>query len=410
MSVSDQIAGGTEQRDVGVPTAAVAEVPPSQPSSEASQAAEPAGSKEKPKRRGFTLVLVSALLAVILGLGVAIFVITKLSGSADRADIASLQQQIRTLNTDNSDIASLKTQLEKLQSQGAGNSGVSARLSSVEQSLGALSSTVSALQQSTGSTAGAAVNSQAALDDIKNQIAQLGARVETLEKSVNNANAALADRVSALEQKIPANLADQLSGAATKTSVDSLENRVAMLEASTTALDAKRAAAAIALANLVRAAQSGNAFPDEFAAVRLLDLDPKVLAPIAPYADKGVAPASEITARFDSAARDALRASRGAVKDWWGRFWANLSSLFLVRRMGPMAGTSDEAILARAGDDVHAGNFAAALDELSALSAPAAKEMTPWTADAKARVDLDRLVNNATAELLANLAQVPAHR
>ncbi|HXZ67367.1 MAG TPA: hypothetical protein VEH07_02135, partial [Alphaproteobacteria bacterium] len=83
--------------------------------------------------------------------------------------------------------------------------------------------------------------------------------------------------------------------------------------------------------------------------------------------------------------------------------------LFLIRRTGPMTGSSDEAILSRAGDDVHAGNLPAALAELAHLSPPAAKVMAGWRADAQARVELDRLIDNATTVLIANLAKAPAH-
>lgn len=407
MSVSETVSD-TEKTE---PTAA-ALPPPEAKWSEAAESAAPPLHEKKPARRGFVPILVTALVAVILGLGVALFVIIKFGGGSDKADIAKLQQQISALQGNGSDLAALNARLQALEKQGpAGlpDSGLATRLASVEQSLSTLGTNVASLQQGGSATEAGVSASPQALDDIKNQLTQLMARIDALEKSVSGTNAALADRVSALEQKIPANLADQLSGAATKTQVDGLAGRIATLEASTTALDAKRAAAAIALANLARAAGSGSKFSDELSAVRLLDVDQSTLTPITPYAERGVAPAGEIIADFDGAARDALRAARGAAKDWWSRFWANLSSLFLVRRTGPMAGTSDEAILSRAGDDVHAGNLQAALNEIDRLSAPAAKVMAPWQANATARVELDRLVSNATAVLIANLAKAPAH-
>lgn len=409
MSVSEPVSGTMKQTEpaASAPVPGAAALPPPEtptPSAEAKP------HKANPAPSGLMRGVVTALIAIILGLGVALFVILKFGSGTDKTDIARLQQEIGELRS-GPDLSALTARIQALEKQSpssASDSATATRLASVEQSLSTLGTSVSALQQS--GAPGTAGPSQAALDDVKAQLAQLSGRIDALEKSVSSANAALGDRVSALEQKIPANLADQLSGAATKTAVDSLQARIATLEASTTALDAKRAAAAIALANLARAAQSGGRFGDELAAVRLLDIDPDLLAPISPFAEKGVAPASEIEARFDGAARDALRAARGAAKDWWSRFWANLTSLFLVRRTGPMPGASDEAILSRAGDDVHAGNLAGALSELSHLSAPAAGVMASWQADAKARVDLDRLVSNATGALIADLSPVPAHR
>ncbi len=428
MSVSEQVGDGTEKpAETAEPAASesspagAALSPPEAKWSEATKSTAPPLHEQKPARRRFVPILVTALIAVILGLGVALFVILKFGGGTDRADIAKMQQEIGDLQSNSSDVSALNARLQALEKQGAaapGDSALASRLASVEQSLGTLSTDVSTLQQSGASTgeAGTATGaaqsgvSQAALDEVKNQLAQLTARIDALEKSLKDANTALSDRVSALEQKIPANLADQLAGVASKGQVDGLAARIATLEASTTALDAKRAAAAIALANLARAAGSGSKFTDELAAVRLLDVDQETLKPITPYAEKGVAPMSEIVARFDGVARAALSASRAAAKDGWSRFWASLSDLFAIRRIGPMAGNSDEAILARAGDDVHAGNLQAALGEIAHLSAPAAKVMAPWQADAKARAQLDRLVNNATAVLIANLASVPAQR
>ncbi|MFZ1989042.1 MAG: hypothetical protein WAW96_04650 [Alphaproteobacteria bacterium] len=416
MTVSDttEITGAAKELPAATPAPQSADLPPPEvrwsEGAKAEAAAPAPPHKDQPARRGFAQATMIALLALLLGAAVAALVIEKLRGGGS-SDVAQLQSQIEDLRSQSVGLTALNSRLQALEKAGpAGTSdaGLAARLAAVEQSLSTLNASVTGLQSGPpgSGTSGA---SQQTLSDIKNPLAQLTSRIDTLEKSLASANTSLGERVSVVEQKIPANLSDQLSAAATKTAVDALDKRIVSLEASTTALDAKRAAAAIALANLARAAQSGSKFTDELAAVRLLDVDQSTLTPIEAFADKGVKPVSDIIAAFDPSARAALRASRGEAKDWWSRFWANLAGLFLVRRTGPMSGSSDEAILSRAGDDVHAGNLQAALSEVASLSAPAAKVMAGWREDAQARVDLDKLVNNATMVLIGNLAKAPAH-
>ena len=341
-------------------------------------------------------------------------------------DLTALQKEIADLRAQAapSDLSALDARVAALEkSQGAAGGASSGdvaaltnRMTAAEQALSQINTTVAQIQQRPALGLPNGVDlSQSALDnlsalanDLKGQVAGLSARLDALEANAKSADSAMNDRIALLEQKVPANLGDQLASLATKGDVGALDQRIATLEASTTALDAKRAAAAIALANLARAAQSGTAFTNELAAVKLLNVDPAMVAPISPYAARGVPPVSDLIAAYDGVARDALRAARASQGDWWSRLWANIAGLFLVRRTGEVVGNSNDAILARAGVEVHTGNLPAAVAELGRLKGPAAAAIADWRRQAQARVDLDRLISSLTTTLIATLS-APGH-
>jgi uroporphyrinogen-III synthase len=86
--------------------------------------------------------------------------------------------------------------------------------------------------------------------------------------------------------------------------------------------------------------------------------------------------------------RAAGAASSGG-SGWWSALTDRVAALIAVRRVGEIRGEDAEALLARAEQRLAAGDIAAALDILAALPPAPAERLAPWTAAARARVELD---------------------
>ena len=74
---------------------------------------------------------------------------------------------------------------------------------------------------------------------------------------------------------------------------------------------------------------------------------------------------------------------------WVGRAWARLADLVSVRRTGEVEGAGNEARVARAEARLAAGDLAAAVAEVSALSGPGDEAAADWLARARARLAVD---------------------
>jgi hypothetical protein len=364
-----------------------------------------------PKRGRPILWTFVVLISAFAGAAIARYALPDLGGVIGRsqnaqvdAQISELRSQLRAANIDE-----LRSRVDALEKRPGGDvAQLAERLTAAEQATADLRASISAFQSTpqtdtngapVPSDSLAAVNNAATV--LNNQIADLSAHLAASETALKASDSAFNDRISAIEQRVPADLTAQIANFAPKSDLQNLDKRIASLESNTAAIDAKHAAAAVALAELARGAGSGAPFAHELAAVQTLQIDPSMIAPIAAYADKGVRPQSDIIASFDGAARAALKADRSSSGDWWTRLWSNLTSMFLVRKTGPMQGSSTEAVLSRAGDRAHAGDLKVALAELKGLRGPAAGAMASWEKEAQARADLDDLLRSLTTTLLS---------
>jgi hypothetical protein len=104
----------------------------------------------------------------------------------------------------------------------------------------------------------------------------------------------------------------------------------------------------------------------------------------------GIPALDSIRRSFASAATDALRATRlAAVTGWRASATEILLSYVQVRRVGDVAGTDVEAIVARAELRLSGGDLAAAIELVSGLKEPAANSFTGWLSAARARAVVD---------------------
>jgi len=246
---------------------------------------------------------------------------------------------------------------------------------------------------------------------LKAQIEALNARVAALEKSAasaQSAGASLGDagtRLATMDTRLAA-LESQIAHAADRDVVVGLQQRLARLEMENTGEMLRRAAATLALANLMRAAESAAPFKEELAALVIIAPNDPALASLRPLADSGVQPIAALRARFPDAARTALDADRtnAAGGNLFARLWAGLRRLVSIRRVGNVRGTTDADRLARAQADLDRGDLSAAVTETRNLTAPATMAMAPWLKDAEAHLAVDRAVRDMDLRIAQTLA------
>lgn len=347
---------------------------------------------------GFLAGVAGALLVSVLPLrlpGSAGFEVARLSAALDKAELPALKSRI----------AELEKRAATLPADAASDvAALHLRLSSAEQQVNLLATQLAAISVPAAGTPGALAGGdlRAMTSGLAASFAELKGRVEALGADVQVARN-LSGRLGALESRVPADLGAQLAALAAKGDLSALDGRLSKLESNTSAFDAKRAASAIALANLVRSAQSGAAFTTELEAVRLINPDPDLVGPVAAYASHGVRPVSQLASDFPQVARDAMRAAGRGSGSWWDRLWASITGLFLIRSQQPRAGDSIDAVLSRAEAAVRARNLQEAVGELSHLQGPAAAAVAAWRAQAEARLTLDSLLTKLSARILAEL-------
>jgi hypothetical protein len=397
--------------DGGINGAALASAPANGSSTGADEPPESVANQPKADltARPRASVVPSLILGFIAGLvgGAAVFGLLAVAGPgrATQSEISALKA-----NLAKADVASLDARIHALEAKlvqnppAQGVAALAARLQSAEQQVAALSSRLGTFEGAPPGVGVPAVGGdfRALGVGLATSVTELKGRVDALAVDVQAAHN-LAVRIAALETRVPADLGAELTALAAKGDMAALAARITKLEANTSAFDAKRAASAIALANLARAASSGGPFAPELEAVRLLNADPDIVGPIAAYATHGVRPVAQLAAEFDGVRNNALRAAGRGSGNWWERFWASLAGLFVIRSEGPRAGDSIDAVLSRAQAASNAGNLQDAVSELAKLKGPAVDVVAAWRAQAAARITLDSLLTKLSARILADL-------
>jgi len=256
---------------------------------------------------------------------------------------------------------------------------------------------------------------KAALAQSQRDLATLTARVAKLEATPDPAAAA---RLDASDRRL-ADLDLRLAALERNTQLSDLPQRVAALQTQQAALAAriahlesvdptaamKRAAAEIALANLVRVSATAEPFTAELRTFDALMPGTPEAAALARIAPRGAPTQLALAARFPGFASRALAAERASgAKTWLGRLWANMSNLVVIRRTGDRAGNDSEAVLARVGARLDEGNLEDAIREAQRVHGAAGNVLQPWLRDALARSAIDA----GTAALARRMAAVLA--
>jgi hypothetical protein len=163
--------------------------------------------------------------------------------------------------------------------------------------------------------------------------------------------------------------------------LNAIEQNLAKLnEGPQRAVVARRTAIVQAVARLRAALPAGRPYVMELAQVESQQMegqgefDPQALAVLRAGAADGMPALARLQREFPAAVQDAIRAERLApAATWWQAAANRLAASVTVRRVGEVDGDAADAVLARAERRLGAGDVAAALAELDALSgAPAA--------------------------------------
>lgn len=106
---------------------------------------------------------------------------------------------------------------------------------------------------------------------------------------------------------------------------------------------------------------------------------------------------------------DVLRQARAAVErsndeTFIDRLASNAKSVVRVRRIGPVDGADDAAVLSRMEAHAGAGDMNAVVSEANKLDTAAAEAVRPWLAKARARHALDTALAALEVRIMASLA------
>lgn len=295
--------------------------------------------------------------------------VEKSAGSESAADTSDLKA---ALDKNSADIAALNAQMEKLAQ--APNSDLAGKVDANEKALAALRGDLDANTKSTNDALG-----------------KLDTRIAALEKTAP-----------------PADLAQRLDSFALKSGVAALDARLSHLENQDVAGLMRRAAALLALADLVRVTERETPFSNELASLRALMPGSPEIADLSQYAKTGAPTLATLTSRFDGKIDSILQAERAAqAHNWAERLWADFVGLVSVRRVGDVKGNDTEAHVARAEYALKHGDLAAAVSEVDGLDKPAKEAAMSWLKQARARLAINRDARGLTAKVVAALDTAP---
>ncbi|MEM9421567.1 MAG: hypothetical protein AAF986_03520 [Pseudomonadota bacterium] len=157
---------------------------------------------------------------------------------------------------------------------------------------------------------------------------------------------------------------------------------------------AKRSTLLLALSDLSEGVQSGKPFLRQLDTIAKIAPGDRTLVALHRYADEGLPTTSDLRFGYQSAARMALsNTKRENAEGPMGRLMANLSGLFIVRKVGEVPGDSPSAIIARAESRLENNDLQAAVHELKALNGSAKIAFDEWIKDAEAKVDAQQRID-----------------
>jgi hypothetical protein len=206
---------------------------------------------------------------------------------------------------------------------------------------------------------------------------------------------------------------------AERSELEALAARVAAVERAAKTVEgelAKRASEmpdragrlAVAAALLNAAVERGTPFTAELATVKSLAADPKLLAPLEPFAAAGVPSAVALARELAGLAPALQQAAGGAPSEGGGilaRLAANAERLVRIRPLDEVAGSDPAAIVARVEFKAMHADLAGALAELAALPEGVRAPAQAWIGKAQARAAAIEASRKLAADALAGLGK-----
>jgi hypothetical protein len=188
--------------------------------------------------------------------------------------------------------------------------------------------------------------------------------------------------------------------------VTALEGKVAALAAAPGAGENARAAGALAIVSLRRAADSGRPFGTDLDLVSALGVPAGLIGSLRPLADKGVPAAAMLAADFPAVADAILAATTGPDPDagFFTRLAARARGLVSIRPAGPMEGEEPVAVVSRMQAAVEHGDLATALAERDALPLAGREVSAAWAEKTADRAAVDGLIESIAVALAQSTA------
>ncbi|WP_141246454.1 COG4223 family protein [Actibacterium ureilyticum] len=316
---------------------------------------------------GFGALLLGGVLAALIGLGAAKFILPQ-SWLTDQGDTDALRA---TVQAQEDRLATLSTGMSDLTQTVQDRSGTEALTAQIAEMNDALSGRLDKIAE-----------------DVAAQSIWLGEideRLTTVEKaplrSSNDASVAAYERE--LEKMRTALESQQAENDRIAADVSMMADR-ARSEIDAASDRAKALETRAAMLRIQAALESGGSFTSA-----LSDLDTDVPPALSAVAQDGVAALSTLQDAFPAAARDGLQASLHATagEDPANRVSAFLRGQFGVRSLEPREGDDPDAILSRAEATLNSGDVAGALAEIVMLPPEGQSAMTDWVTAARARLD-----------------------
>jgi hypothetical protein len=194
----------------------------------------------------------------------------------------------------------------------------------------------------------------------------------------------------------PAGMAELVGRVATlESSTAAMSQRLAALQARPAAeAESDKAARALAIGTLRRAADDGAPFAGDLAMLQALGLDESDIAALRPLAEKGAPPKAELADTFPEIADRILAASAAVDPNagFFDRLAGFARGLVTVRPTSPIAGETPDAVVSRMQAAVDHGDLARALSERDALPKNGKAVSAAWAQGATDRIAIDRLV------------------
>lgn len=219
------------------------------------------------------------------------------------------------------------------------------------------------------------------LTGLTEQIKALEARIAALEsRPAGGGDASALQEMQSQIDALKAAPVAEIDTAAVEKVMAEAEASAAKIKADAEATAAK-ASTKLALSQLQAALDSGAPFAASLPAFG------DVPAVLTQNAESGLPTLMSLTDSFPEAARAAIDA---ALRADMGESWSDRATNFLRTQTGarstdPREGNDPDAVLSRAEAALRAGDLKAALDEISALPAPAQAEMAAWRSEAEKR-------------------------
>ncbi|MEQ8667428.1 MAG: mitofilin family membrane protein [Rhodospirillales bacterium] len=299
-----------------------------------------------------------------------------------------------------------------------------ARLAEIEQRMDAIEAAAN-----DATSADALADLEAARAQLSRQIDDIMVRLDVAERALSSlrstaeamttagggaASGELAGRIDEIDA-LSRNLA--ASRAESQAALDALAREVEALaqqRAGASANSVQAQAMVLTTGQVRRAVIAGGPFDEPLIALEAIAGDDPEIQVIVdrlrPNADTGVATVETLRREFAEIAGPLVQAGRALEEsDWVSSAFNKVTSLVSVRRTdGSGDPASADAIVAAAENRLAAGNLAGAVDVLGNLPAAAQEKASGWLANANARLDVDKALDDLHALALRRLQTAAA--